>query len=221
MYWLDTSPGMRHAPLDGGPVHGHRQVPRSAAGVDARRRAATSASCSGPNGRRRSGGVTVDRHRIAAERRQRGHEPRRGAGQGGVQHGACPPASAGCVPVTRPVAVEAATSSAERSRGSRASPPCRRRRERCASRSCPRPAPRTPAPGWRSTSSRERATTASITDSSGSRTERRHQTSGVTDGLKPRAISPPRNSSLVAASTSTTATPRLLSPCARPRSWRC
>ena len=82
--WLDTSPGNVDAAATAErAAHRHRQVP--AVGRRRRRRARSRASCSGPIGRRRSGGAAVDGHRAVGERGDGGDEPRRGPGEPGVE----------------------------------------------------------------------------------------------------------------------------------------
>ena len=86
-YWLLTSPRSCTSSSDhvDRALHGDRQV----AGLLARACTCTpidsSASCSGAIGRRRSGGSPSIVYGPGPERRERGDEPRRGAGETGAQ----------------------------------------------------------------------------------------------------------------------------------------
>ena len=195
-YWLDTSPGMTtHRRPRGGPDRDREVTPplarlESARAPRARRAAAPSAAP--------QRWVAVDRVRAGAERGERGDEPRRRAGEAGVQS-IGPGASRR--PSRRVATGRRRPSRRRRSRarrGSRASPRCRRRGHSDDSLVPSASAAHTSARLAIALRARAPARRRS-TGPSPRRTRRRRpcvHDSGVHGGLKPRAISPPRNTSL-------------------------
>ena len=174
--------------------HRDRQAAVALAPRRPSRRARRRASCSGPIGRRAQRRVAVDRDRARGERGEGGDEPRRGAGQAGMERArrrrrSRPPAAGDVGPVART--------------------PTRRRRGgvRQSSIAAVSSPPGTPA-RWLSPSARAAQTRArlamlfepgtSTTASSGRVALARRRTSvtgqlrRVTAGRKPRAIRPPR-----------------------------
>ena len=135
-------------------VHGDRQVAPVAPAVTTVAPSSRSASWSGAIGLRRSGGRPSIVHGAGTERRQRGEEPRRRAGQAAsTACTALDPGRPSTPSADHDVVVRRVRDpSAERRGGRRASPPCRRRAARRRTVDRPAPARRRPAPGWRCSS---------------------------------------------------------------------